>query len=276
MIKVSWNENFKQLVAVEQDLSYLPYISGKLFEQLSDLDLNDIFVRNEIIRSSRSYQFLNWLILQKKLYERKELNWKRIECLQKINFLPTFNQFNQRDLEIYQKYFTNTPDDLKLVKRHIDNYYYSNNQDNYDLNDYFQEVVLGVIQALKTYDNQVNFNEYITRCVFKQLNNNLINNKSQSKDLDTLDNIKQINFENEQIDKIIYSNLFQVINTLSNREKGILLARYIDNKSYSEIGKEYNLTGSRVAAIAKTALCKLRHPSRSKEILSNEYQGKKL
>ena len=263
--RTSWDENFKQLLLVNNDLmSYYPYISNGKYEELSNLDLEDMEIQKEIVNSSHSYPFYEWLVLQKELYEKKQLQWKRIEKLQKINFLPQQEQFNATDLKIYNDFCRQIKpkpkrkgmkifeypleDQLYLVKKHIDTYYYSSNLDNYDLSDYIQEAILGLARARQKYNNfVVNYPVYVTFSIFKQLDNFLINNKQQDVNLNQVKQIpSSINLEDEYFKKVIYHNLDELLKTLSAREEKILRLHFglIDGIQHprEEIGKLYNIT----------------------------------
>jgi len=290
--RTSWDENFKQLLLVNNDLmSYYPYISNGKYEELSNLDLEDMEIQKEIVNSSHSYSFYEWLVLQKELYEKKQLQWKRIEKLQKINFLPQQEQFNTTDLKIYNDFCRQIKpkpkrkgmkifeypleDQLYLVKKHIDTYYYSSNLDNYDLSDYIQEAILGLARARQKYNNfVVNYPVYVTFSIFKQLDNFLINNKQQDVNLNQVKQIpSSINLEDEYFKKVIYHNLDELLKTLSAREEKILRLHFglVDGIQHprEEIGKLYKVSGEAIRAREVLALRKLRHPGRSALIRQN-------
>lgn len=61
-------------------------------------------------------------------------------------------------------------------------------------------------------------------------------------------------------------NLEKSLSRLSPREEKIIKLRFYENKTLKEIGKELNITGSRVRAIEVEALKKLRHPIKNKNL----------
>jgi RNA polymerase sigma factor (sigma-70 family) len=75
-------------------------------------------------------------------------------------------------------------------------------------------------------------------------------------------NVQQLNpaqeYEHVETEQIID----EVLDTLSEREKSILKARFWDDKSQDQIGKEYNITGAAIQRAEVLALRKLRHPTR--------------
>ena len=69
---------------------------------------------------------------------------------------------------------------------------------------------------------------------------------------------------------LLREQLFEVLNTLSNREAQVLKLRFglEDGRSRTleEVGREFNITRERIRQIEAKALRKLRHPSRSKRL----------
>lgn len=64
--------------------------------------------------------------------------------------------------------------------------------------------------------------------------------------------------------------LMEVLDTLSDREKKVLMLRFgLEDgrpRTLEEVGKEFNVTRERIRQIEAKALRKLRHPSRSKKL----------
>jgi len=67
-------------------------------------------------------------------------------------------------------------------------------------------------------------------------------------------------------------DLSRVMESLFEREKDILIKRYIEGRSCSEIGKDYDLTGSAINEVSKRALRKMRHPRRLEQLMTH-YSG---
>ncbi len=69
---------------------------------------------------------------------------------------------------------------------------------------------------------------------------------------------------------LLKEQLMEVLNTLTDREKKVLMLRFglKDGRSRTleEVGKEFNVTRERIRQIEAKALRKLRHPSRSKKL----------
>ena len=69
---------------------------------------------------------------------------------------------------------------------------------------------------------------------------------------------------------ILQKQLREVLYTLSEREKKVLILRFgLDDgrpRTLEEVGKEFNVTRERIRQIEAKALRKLRHPSRSKKL----------
>ena len=76
------------------------------------------------------------------------------------------------------------------------------------------------------------------------------------------------------VDAAAYSmlkeQLMEVLDTLSDREKKVLMLRFAPPpgrpRTLEEVGKEFNVTRERIRQIEAKALRKLRHPSRSKKL----------
>ena len=72
---------------------------------------------------------------------------------------------------------------------------------------------------------------------------------------------------------MLQKQLREVLDTLSEREKKVLILRFgLDDgrpRTLEEVGKEFNVTRERIRQIEAKALRKLRHPSRSKKL--NDY-----
>lgn len=69
---------------------------------------------------------------------------------------------------------------------------------------------------------------------------------------------------------MLKTQLDEVLNTLSDRERDVLILRYGLNdgrsKTLEEVGEQFNVTRERIRQIEAKALRKLRHPSRSKKL----------
>ena len=69
---------------------------------------------------------------------------------------------------------------------------------------------------------------------------------------------------------LLHEQLSEVLNTLTPREKKVLVLRFGledgRNRTLEEVGKEFNVTRERIRQIEAKALRKLRHPSRSKKL----------
>ena len=69
---------------------------------------------------------------------------------------------------------------------------------------------------------------------------------------------------------LLKEQLMEVLDTLTPREKRVLLLRYgLEDgrgRTLEEVGKEFNVTRERIRQIEAKALRKLRHPSRSKKL----------
>ena len=70
--------------------------------------------------------------------------------------------------------------------------------------------------------------------------------------------------------RLLKEHLDEVLSTLSDREKRVLILRFglKDGrpKTLEEVGKEFNVTRERIRQIEAKALRKLRHPSRAKKL----------
>ncbi len=66
-----------------------------------------------------------------------------------------------------------------------------------------------------------------------------------------------------------------VIRTLQEREEYVILQRYKEKRTYSEIGADLEVSGNRVYQLANKALRKLRHPIRFCYLQDGVYQVKK-
>ena len=70
--------------------------------------------------------------------------------------------------------------------------------------------------------------------------------------------------------KDYYEEAYELLNTLTDRERKIIALRFgLEDgrpKTLEEVGKEFKVTRERVRQIEAKALRKLRHPSRSKKL----------
>lgn len=64
------------------------------------------------------------------------------------------------------------------------------------------------------------------------------------------------------------------LQTLTDREIGIIHLRHKDEMSYRKIGDVYGITGGRVGQIYTRALRKLRHPAKANNYLYSRLQGR--
>lgn len=72
----------------------------------------------------------------------------------------------------------------------------------------------------------------------------------------------QSDFRDEIDKELIAKALHKVLNTLSEREKRVLILRFIEGETFSQIGERLNVCKTRVSQVEKKALRKLRHPNR--------------
>ena len=70
--------------------------------------------------------------------------------------------------------------------------------------------------------------------------------------------------------ELLKEHLEEVLSTLSDREKRVLIMRFgLDGsrpKTLEEVGREFKVTRERIRQIEAKALRKLKHPSRSKKL----------
>lgn len=76
--------------------------------------------------------------------------------------------------------------------------------------------------------------------------------------------------DDEACFSVMQHQLHEVLNTLSEREKRVIILRYglIDNRqrTLEEVGQEFQVTRERIRQIETKALRKLRHPTRSRKL----------
>ena len=69
---------------------------------------------------------------------------------------------------------------------------------------------------------------------------------------------------------LLREQLMEVLETLTDREKKVLMLRFglIDGRAHTleEVGRTFDVTRERIRQIEAKALRKLRHPSRSKRL----------
>ena len=72
--------------------------------------------------------------------------------------------------------------------------------------------------------------------------------------------------------ELLKEQVEDVLNTLSNRERRVLQLRFgLDDgriKTLKEIGEAFNISRERVRQIETKALSKLKHPSRTKQLVA--------
>jgi len=90
------------------------------------------------------------------------------------------------------------------------------------------------------------------------------------------DLVSDFNLEEVVFNNILKETLDQMINELTPRQEFIIRERYGFNdgiaKTYDEIGKMQNVSGSRIHQIEKSALKKLKHPTRKKKLRDFYYE----
>lgn len=65
--------------------------------------------------------------------------------------------------------------------------------------------------------------------------------------------------------------LLKVLNTLTTKEKEIILKYFKEHLTLDEIGKDYNVTKNRVMQLKDRAIRKLKHPSRTQYLFLKDY-----
>lgn len=114
---------------------------------------------------------------------------------------------------------------------------------------------------------------------YLMLRNNYLSNSSlnvpvgEDENIEIQDMVKDD--ENPSVEEIIeerdlHNHLFDLLNTLTAREKDILFLRFglLDgqDRTLEQVGKIYNVTRERIRQIEAKALRKLRHPTRARKI----------
>jgi len=89
-------------------------------------------------------------------------------------------------------------------------------------------------------------------------------------DNETLNLSDNSDFRDEIDKKYLLDGIKAILNTLSEREKLVVLARFgflsVNSLTLDSVGKEFNITRERIRQIEIKALRKLRHESRSKPL----------
>lgn len=71
----------------------------------------------------------------------------------------------------------------------------------------------------------------------------------------------------EEVDKkLLKEAIFKQLNTLTNRERLVLIHRFFDEMSSKSIGEKLNVKDSAITYTQAKAIRKLRHPSRAKKL----------
>lgn len=176
--------------------------------------------------------------------------------------------------ELYEKY-----------RRYIDSivrkcYYMFKDRGSYiSIDDVYDEAIEIFIQSIKHYKRKYdskysvsNFDGYIIKnldYLFKKVlrkhnkyNRNILFSDCKSDELDNIIPNKFCDFINENlIDvKLIFGDggILQKNKVISDRDRHILIRRYLYNDSYREIGEMYNITRARVEQIDKKAMKKVK------------------
>ncbi len=85
-------------------------------------------------------------------------------------------------------------------------------------------------------------------------------------------------FENQIDSKRLELVMARAINTLDDRKQRILKARYFEDKTLDEVGKEFGILPERIRQIEAQALRELRHPAKSgiiRQFLNNYEEEKR-
>lgn len=69
--------------------------------------------------------------------------------------------------------------------------------------------------------------------------------------------------------KLLFLNALLYYKFLEKRETTILIRHYSDGLTLAEVGKEYNISRTRVAQIIQKALQKLKHPARRRMLMQD-------
>lgn len=72
-------------------------------------------------------------------------------------------------------------------------------------------------------------------------------------------------------EKEVSEGIDKVLDTLMEREKKVLIARWYEDKTFAAIGKEFGVCAARIQQIERKGLRKLRHESRFKMLV--EFTG---
>jgi len=87
---------------------------------------------------------------------------------------------------------------------------------------------------------------------------------------DTVTNLEQAAVDQQAIDDILGEHIRDMLDTLSEREAGVIVMRFGLNgytpMTFDEIGKEYGVTRESIRQIESKAMSKLRHPQRSQHL----------
>lgn len=75
-----------------------------------------------------------------------------------------------------------------------------------------------------------------------------------------------IQIENDVLNNYLVEYLNNILKCLKNREREIIIMRFLNNMSLEETGKELNITRERVRQIEAKALVKLRHPRNTRKV----------
>lgn len=136
-------------------------------------------------------------------------------------------------------------------------------------------VVYGRDPSIEELANKLELTEEQVLSAMKLINDTLsidveIGEEGDSNLIDFISTEPKENPEEIMLQKALHNEIIQVLDSLSEREKQIIILRFglYDGKqrTLETIGKEFGVTRERIRQIEAKALRKLRHPSRSKKL----------
>lgn len=201
----------------------------------------------------------------------KSLNKDTGKAFEKL--LITLKENNDINLKtIEERFFLRN---IKMLYSLLIKYYDINQIGIYDEEDFIQEAYVIMLRAIKNYNSSnVRFSSYLEKCL-KNLNQTF----EKAKEDNIFESFQEELFpENVDFDEIIRKNLIKeeiqkALSTLNEREEKVIRLRfgfYNDNSlTQKEVAKILGISSGRVGQIEAKALRKLRHPSRSREIIKD-------
>lgn len=264
----NWNECYRWAVVSYKML--VPTTCDDNGCEYATFDLNDASLREQI-REFCGFDLGGWLFEQVRLYNVGRLSANRIKKLQGIGVIERGGQFSMDDYIVYDKFCNmvnenvlvdkdnSVVSDLGLVKNYVDRYYFYKKGQNYTLDDYIQECIVGLIDAKGSYNaNKGNYSNYVNRSIFGHLSSCFNNKdvKNEYYDYEDGDDDTLV----EVFNRDLSNTMKDIIKGFTDKELLVWKYRIINGLTLKEVSNIMKVSLTRVRDLEFNIIKKIKHP----------------